>query len=111
MGSRGLLKNLVYSQSRIAKIFKRGIIPIIRLRLGLPNHNDWFEYGNKTKMAQPAYFNSPNDYNIKHLLLQANWAGNLNPLFENKEVVKKLYQEFNYDLLIKKYFPTKNTAF
>ena len=111
MAVRNLLNKLISAKTRIAKIIRRGIIPIIRVHLGLSNHNDWVEYANGTKLAQPAYFNSSNDYSIKHLISQSMWAGDLNTLFKNSEIEQKLYQEFNYDLLIKKYFPTKNTAF
>ncbi len=61
-------------------------------------------------IAQPKYFNSFKDLNFLHFVKSILWVGDLSKELQNDKAFDAVYEDFDYDTIVKAYFPTKANA-
>lgn len=105
----GLVGNLAQPQ-RAIRILWRMFVLILRLIFQLifpkwlKNYNIREYYSG---IAQPKYFNSFKDLNLTHFIKSIKWVRDLSKELQDDKVFDAVYDDFDYDTIVKSYFPTK----
>ena len=61
-------------------------------------------------IAQPKYFNSFKDLNFSHFIKSMRWVSDLSKELQDDKVFDAVYDDFDYDTIVKSYYPTKNNT-
>lgn len=108
----GLFRNLSQPQRAIRILWRMTTLisrlGFQRLLPGLFKNYNIREY--YSGIAQPKYFNSFKDVNLSHFVKSILWVGDLSKELQNDKAFDAVYDDFDYDTIVKSYFPTKNNA-
>ena len=111
MGLKNVALNLIFLKSTPFKVLWTAIRYTLRLKFGLPNYNFANHWNKKDFIAQPRFFNDLADINLKRLVRAFLWSSDLNSVFKSSTIEENLRAKYEYDFMVKRYFPTKGTAY
>ena len=63
-----------------------------------------------SQIPQPKYYNSGDDILALHQILSLLWVNDLSAHLNNDQTFNESYSSYDYDTIVKLYFPTKNSA-